>query len=78
MKLKVQLTLTTSQGMDYSSQNFKLILSLRERPETVFEIPFTLKKEIKASKRYPINKHLTVDGQGFTFMNLLFLRSDLN
>ena len=73
------IDIASSQGMDYSSQNFKLILSLRDRPETVFEIPFTLKNEIKASKRYPINKHLTVDGQGFTIHELIIspIRSEL-
>ncbi|WP_053366477.1 DUF4179 domain-containing protein [Bacillus sp. FJAT-27245] len=68
-----------SQGMDYSSRDFVLKLALRERPETVFEIPFTLKKEIKASKRFTINKKLTVDGQRFTIHELIIspIRSEL-
>lgn len=68
-----------SQGMDYSSQDFELILSLRDRPETVFEIPFTLKNEIKESKRYTVNKHLIVDGQRFIIHELIIspIRSEL-
>lgn len=73
------IDVVASQGMDYTSQNFELKLSLRDRPETVFEIPFTLKNEIKASKRYSINKHFTVDGQSFTIHELIIspIRSEL-
>ncbi|HIW34562.1 MAG TPA: DUF4179 domain-containing protein [Candidatus Paenibacillus intestinavium] len=69
----------TSQGMDYSSKDFELILSLCEHPEIVFEIPFTLKKEVKSSKRFPINKHLTIDEQRFTIHELIIspIRSEL-
>ena len=73
------IDVVASQGMDYSSQDFELILSLHDRPETVFEIPFTLKNEIKASKRYTVNKHLIVDGQRFTIHELVIspIRSEL-
>ncbi|MFJ7408535.1 MULTISPECIES: DUF4179 domain-containing protein [unclassified Lysinibacillus] len=73
------IEVAASQGMDYSSKNFEIILSLRERPEIVFDIPFTLKNDIKASKKYPINKHLTVDGQSFTIHELIIspIRSEL-
>ncbi|WP_059174048.1 DUF4179 domain-containing protein [Bacillus sp. FJAT-27445] len=73
------INVTASQGMDYSSQDFELTLSLRDRPETVFEIPFTLKKEVKASKRYTVNKQLLVDGQRFTVHELIIspIRSQL-
>jgi hypothetical protein len=73
------IEVAASQGMDYSSQNFEIILSLRERPEIVFDIPFTLKNDIKASKKYPINKHVTVNGQSFTIHELIIspIRSEL-
>jgi hypothetical protein len=73
------INIVANQGMDYSSKDFELILSLRERPETVFEIAFSLKNEIKASKRYVVNKQLTVDGQRFTIHELIIspIRSEL-
>ncbi|WP_059174064.1 DUF4179 domain-containing protein [Bacillus sp. FJAT-27445] len=73
------INVTASQGMDYSSRDFELILTLRDRPEIVFEIPFTLKKEVKPSKRYTVNKHLLVDGQRFTVHELIIspIRSEL-
>lgn len=73
------IEVAASQGMDYSSQDFEITLSLREHPEIVFDIPFTLKNEVKASKKYPINKHLTVDGQGFTIHELIIspIRTEL-
>ncbi|MBU8881245.1 DUF4179 domain-containing protein [Bacillus sp. FJAT-29790] len=73
------IDVVASQGMDYSSQDFALILSLRDRPETVFKIPFMLKNEIKASKRFPINKRLIIDGQRFTIHELIIspIRSEL-
>lgn len=73
------IDVVSSQGMDYSTKDFKLIFSLRELPETVFEIPFTLKKEIKASKHYKVNKDIIVDGQRFTIHELIIspIRSEL-
>ncbi|MFJ5766962.1 DUF4179 domain-containing protein [Lysinibacillus sp. NPDC093210] len=73
------IEVAASQGMNYSSQNFEITLSLSDHPETVFEMPFTLKNDIKASKKYPINKHLTVDGQSFTIHELIIspIRSEL-
>ncbi|WP_409276098.1 DUF4179 domain-containing protein [Neobacillus sp. SCS-31] len=70
---------TASHRMDYSSRDFVLTLSLRDRPETVFEIPFTLKKEVKPSKRYAVNKQVVVDGQRFTVHELIIspIRSEL-
>lgn len=73
------IDVVASQGMDYSSQDFELILSLRDRPETVFEVPFSLKNEIKASERFPINKPLIIDGQRLTIHELIIspIRSEL-
>ncbi|MFF2484506.1 DUF4179 domain-containing protein [Paenibacillus sp. NPDC058071] len=73
------LDVAASPGMDYSSKEFKLQLSLNGFPETVFEIPFKLTHEIKASKRYPVNKEITVDGQRFTIHELVIspLRCEL-
>ncbi|GLC90046.1 DUF4179 domain-containing protein [Lysinibacillus piscis] len=67
------------QGMDYSSKDFELQLTLHEEPETLFAIPFTLQKDIQSSKHYPINKQLIVDGQRFTVHELIIspLRSEL-
>ena len=65
------IDVVASQGMDYSSKDFELILSLQERPETVFKIPFSLNNEIKSSKRYPVKKQLTVDGQRLTIHELI-------
>lgn len=79
-ELEDTINVTTSRiGIDYSSRDFVLKLELRERPEIVFEIPFTLKKEIKASKRLTINQQLTVDGQRFTIQELIIspIRSEL-
>jgi len=73
------IEVAASQGMDYSSPDFEIVLSLRDRPETVFHMSFTLKNDIKASKKFPINKHVTVDGQNFTIHELIIspLRTEL-
>lgn len=73
------INVVASQGMNYSSKDFELILSIHERPETVFDIPFSLKNEMKASKRYAVNKPLLVDGQRFTIHELVIspIRSEL-
>lgn len=67
------------QGMDYSSTNFELILSLHNHPETKFEVPFTLHNEVKASKRFTVNQPLIIDGQHFTIHELIIspIRSEL-
>lgn len=71
--------ISAPQGMDYSSKDFELHASLRDRPDTVFEIPFTLKKEIKASEHYKIDKQVVVDGQRFTMNELVIspLRTEI-
>jgi len=73
------IEVAASQGMDYTSQDFEIIFSLRDQPETAFHMSFTLKNTIKASKKYPINKQVTVDGQGFTIHELIIspLRTEL-
>ncbi|MEK5330649.1 DUF4179 domain-containing protein [Lysinibacillus sp. FSL W8-0992] len=73
------IEVAASQGMNYSSQDFEITLSLHDRPEIVFDIPFTLKNDIKASKKYAINKQITVDGQDFTIHELIIspIRSEL-
>lgn len=73
------IDVVASQGMDYSSKDFELIFSLQERPETVFNIPFSLNNEINSSKRYPIKEQLTVDGQRLTIHELIIspIRSEL-
>lgn len=73
------IEVAASQGMNYSSQDFAITLSLREFPEVVFNIPFTLKNDIKASKKFSINKQVTVDGQDFTIHELIIspLRTEL-
>lgn len=78
-EMEETVDVVASQGMDYSSKDFKLLLSLRDRPETEFEIPFTLKKEVKPSKRFPINKDVVVEGQRFTIHELIIspIRSQL-
>lgn len=78
-KMEETVDIVASEGMDYSSKDFKLKLSLRDHPETEFEIPFTLKNEVKPSKRFTINKDVVVDGQRFTIHELIIspLRSEL-
>ncbi len=73
------INVTTNEGMDYSIRDFELILSLRDHPETVFTIPFTLKNEIMASKVYPIEQQLVIDGQKIMVHELKIspLRSEL-
>ncbi|MGE7842797.1 DUF4179 domain-containing protein [Lysinibacillus sp. NPDC093712] len=73
------IEVAASQGMNYSSKDFEITLSLTDHPETVFEMPFTLKNDIKASKKYAINKQITVDGQDFTIHELIIspIRSEL-
>jgi len=73
------INVVASQGMDYSSQDFRLTFSLSERPETVFEIPFTLKNDVKASKHYTVNKQVVIDGQRMTIHELIIspIRSEL-
>jgi len=73
------IDVVASQGMDYSSKDFELLLSFHDHPETVFDIPFTLKNEVKESKRYAINKDLMVDGQRLTIHELVIspIRSEL-
>lgn len=73
------INVVASQGMDYSSKDFKLTLSLSDHPETVFEIPFTLKNDVKASKHYTVNKQVIIDGQRMTIHELIIspIRSEL-
>lgn len=73
------IEVAAKKGMDYSIKDFTLELSLHERPEMVFKVPFTLKNDIKKSNHYVINKDVIIDGQRITIHKLIVspIRSEL-
>lgn len=74
-----KIEVAAKKGIDYSIKNFAVELSLNERPETVFKVPFTLKNDIKESNHYVINKDVIIDGQRITIHKLIVspLRTEL-
>lgn len=66
-----KIEVAVKKGMDYSIKDFTVELSLYERPETVFKVPFTLKNDIKKSNHYVINKDVIIDGQRITIHKLI-------
>ena len=74
-----KIEVAAKKGIDYSIKDFAVKLSLNERPETVFKVPFTLKNDIKKSNHYMINKDVIIDGQRITIHKLIVspLRTEL-
>ena len=58
-------------SIDYSIRDFELSLSFIEHSDVTFTIPFTLKNEMKPSKRVVVDEQLEVDGQKFTVHELI-------
>jgi hypothetical protein len=67
------------EKIDYSNPNFELEMEMVLDSDEVYTLPFTLKKSIKPSKYFTLNKVLEVDGQRFTVKEVIIspLRTEL-
>lgn len=74
-----KIEVAAKNGIDYSIKDFAVEFSLHEPSETAFNVPFTLKNDIKKSNHYMINKDVIIDGQRITVHKLIVspLRTEL-
>lgn len=73
------IEVTASEPLNYDRRQFELHFSMQENPEVMFNLPFTVKQEIKPSKHIPINEVVTMDGQNITVHELILspIRTEL-
>jgi len=69
-QLEDQVEITAARPLNYESPNFEVQFVLNNFEQTKFNIPFTLKKEIKRSVTYPIEQIIDIDGQKLTVHEL--------
>lgn len=73
------INITATVPINYNAREYELHYTMTDHPDITFEIPFSIKQEIKPSKHIVIKEELTIDGQKITVHELILspLRSQL-
>lgn len=73
------IEVAANEPLNYDVNEFELHFTMPDNPEVTFNLPFTLKQDIKPSKHLPINEVVTMDGQNILVHELILspIRTEL-
>ncbi|MFF2753289.1 DUF4179 domain-containing protein [Psychrobacillus sp. NPDC058041] len=62
-RIEEQLSFNFAEAHQFASKQFELKFQLKNEKKTTFNIPFTIKNDIKKGKVYSVNQEVEMDGQ---------------
>ena len=65
-RIEAQLSFNFAEAHQFTSKQFELKFQLENEKKTAFDIPFTIKNDIKKGKVYTVNQEVEMDGQKMT------------